>query len=102
MSGGHSFQVDNLRQYVEFVENKTNQLCQLVFSLTQEVTKLKRVVTKLKNGEEVEDDAEDMPTNTVPSHAPKMMPPQMPNQFNQMPHLQTLNLGSAGNSRIDN
>lgn len=101
----HSFAVDNLRQYVEFTDNKVNQLAQHMHALFLEVTKLKKTVNKLKNGEEVDDEAENTQSTDTNASAPQMMPPQMapqmppqqaPNGFNQMPQLQTLNLNTNG------
>lgn len=112
MSVNHSFAVDNLRQYVEYVDGKNNQLAQIVMALNNEVMKLKMIVTKLKNGEEVEDEPENVPTTQATS-APQMLPPQMApqmgqqmapqmgQQFAQMPQLQTLNL-SSGSHAINN
>ncbi len=107
MSNNHSFAVDNLRQYVEFVNDKNNQLAQIVMSLNNEVMRLKKIVTKLKNGEEIEEEDENIPVTTAsvpPQMAPPQMNPQMMaqmQQFSQMPQLQTLNLNS-GSSAINN
>lgn len=114
MSNNHSFAVDNLRQYVEYVDGKNNQLAQIVMSLNNEVMLLKKIVTKLKNGEEIEEDAENTPVTTAGA-PPQMVPPQMGGampqmnpqmmtqmqQFAQMPQLQTLNL-TSGSSAINN
>ena len=94
----HSVIIDNLRQYVEFVDKKNNQMYQQVLGLTFEVAKLKKVVNKLKNGEQVDDEEENTASTDTNKQAPQMMPPQQHNpnmQFNQMPQLQTLNLNST-------
>lgn len=115
MSHAHSFAVDNLRQYVEYVDGKNNQLAQIVMSLNNEVMRLKKIVTKLKNGEEVDDEDENAPVTSA-SAPPQMVPPQMGGaapqmppqmaaqmqQFSQMPQLQTLSLGSGGGHSINN
>lgn len=99
--------VNNLRQYIDFINSRTTLLTQHVYSLTMEVNKLKKIVTKLKNGEEVDDDEDETSTTRVPTAgAPQMAPrmaPQMGGmpQFNQMPQLQTLNL-NTGSYTIDN
>lgn len=96
----HSFAIDNLRQFVEYTDNKNNQLAHIVMALNNEVMKLKKIVTKLKNGEEIDEDEDNTATTTVTS-APQMGPPRIAPQmtqhpqFAQMPQLQTLNLNSS-------
>lgn len=101
----HSFQIDNLRMYIETVDGKTNQLGQLLYTLSHEVSKLRKTVTKLKNGEDPDDEEEETvktaPTNPMAPAQNPMAPPQAPSQFNQMPQLQTLNL-TSGSTAINN
>ncbi len=108
MSQAHSFAVDNLRQYIEYVEQKTAFLYQLAGQQQQQINKLHKVVTKLKNGDEVDDDEDDRATTSMKGSAgigslqpPSNLNPQMlGTQFNKMPQLQTLNL--SGSTQINN
>lgn len=108
MSKAHSFAVDNLRQYIEYVEQRTTFLYQLAGQQQQQINKLHKIVTKLKNGEEVEDDEDERSTSAVKGSmginlsqpSTNLNPHMRGTQFNKMPQLQTLNL--SGSTQIDN
>ena len=100
----NSFAVDNLRQYVEYTDGKINHLHQLLYTLSVEVSKLRKTVNKLKNGEDVDEDEETstkLPSNVQHHSQQQNAGPQL--QFGQMPPLQTLNLNHGpGSTQINN